>query len=191
MEMNMKKIVLLVALVLWTAAAYGQYVPEWHQGDLQKKGARIAVQGEKLDPETTLQLVTQVGGEEMAASWEKYAKKRGWGVGLTSAGYTVAAAGLAYGGVYLFAAIIGSVFAAIGGQEAVDSVWDNMGPRVSIGTGVMVAGLAAGTTGVVLLCSGNRHLKEIVQACDAAGLPADAELTFGPAPSGVGLVLRF
>ena len=52
------------------------------------------------------------------------------------------------------------------------------------------AGLAAGTTGIVLLCVGNGNLKKIVRTCDAAGLPP-VEIAFGPAPSGVGLTLRF
>ena len=57
----------------------------------------------------------------------------------------------------------------------------------------MLTGLAVGTTGVVLLCVGNGHMKKLARTCDAAGLaplPA-AELTFGPTPSGLGLALRF
>lgn len=187
----MKRFLILIGLVLWTVSAYGQFAGEWHQGDLKKKGAVIAFQDEKLDGETTLSILQEVGGQEMVASWEKYRKERGWGIGLTAGGFTVAAAGLAYGGVYLLAGVVGTMFAAIGGQEAVDKLWDDMGPRVYIGGGAMLAGLAAGTTGIVLLCVGNRNMRRMVEACDAAGLPPAAELTFGPAPSGMGLVLRF
>lgn len=181
----------MIGLVLWTMSAYGQYAGEWHQGDLKKKGAVIAFQGEKLDAETTHAILQEVGGPEMVVSWEKYRKERGWGIGLTAGGYTLAAAGFAYGGVYLMAGVVGTIFVAIGGQEAVDKMWKDLGPRVYIGGGAMLAGLAAGTTGVVLLCVGNRHMRRMVETCDAAGLPPAAELTFGPAPSGLGLVYRF
>ena len=63
-----------------------------------------------------------------------------------------------------------------------------------IGGAAMLAGIAAGTTGVVLLCVGNHRLRNLAASCDAAGLPPvtpAAELTFGPTPSGVGLALRF
>ena len=89
--------------------------------------------------------------------------------------------------------VVGTIFVAIGGQEAVDKLWDDMGPRVYIGGGAMLAGVAAGTTDIVLLCVGNRNMRRMVEACDAAGLPPlpAAELTFGPTPSGLGLALRF
>jgi hypothetical protein len=187
----MKRFLFLIGLVLWSVSAYGQFAGDWSQGDLSRKGAGIAVKGEKLDHESVRALLTQVGGQEMVDSWEKYARQRGWGIGLTAGGYTLAVAGLAYGGVYLMAGVVGTIFAAIGGQEAVDKLWDDMGPRVYIGGGAMLAGLAAGTTGIVLRCVGNRNMRRMVEACDAAGLPPAAELTFGPAPSGMGLVLRF
>lgn len=188
--------ILLIVFVFSLACLKGhaQYVPEWHQGDLKMKGARIAVLGEKLDQETTRALLDQVGGAEMVAEWDRYVDQRGWGIGLTAGGYTLAVAGLCYGGVYLLAGVVGSIFAAIGGQEAVDKMWDDMGPRVQIGGAAMLAGIAAGTTGVVLLCVGNHRLRNLAASCDAAGLPPvtpAAELTFGTTPSGVGLALRF
>ena len=189
----MKKTVILLLALSWAVCARAQYVPEWRQGELKKKGTVMAFQGQKLDRETTQAILDQVGGPEMVASWEKYRKERCWGIGLTSGGYTLAAAGFCYGGVYLIGGIFASMFAAIGGQEAVDKVWDDLGPRVSIGGIVMLTGLAAGTTGVVLLCVGNGKMKKLAKTCDAAGLEPlpVAELTFGPTPSGVGLALHF
>ena len=195
------RILFTVAALLVCTESFAQFVPEWHQGDLKKKGTKIAVLDEKLDRETTLLLVESVGGPEMAADWQKYAKQRGWGIGLTSGGYALAVAGLGYGGVYFLAGIVGTIFAAIGGQEAVDKLWSDMGPRVSIGAAATLVGLAAGTTGVVLLSRGNRRLKDITRTCDEAGLPpleaSDAtaisavQLTLGQTPSGLGLALRF
>ena len=189
----MKKTLTLLLALLWAVGAMAQFVPEWHQGDLKKKGNVIALQGEKLDRETTQAILNEVGGPEMVAAWDKYRKERGWGIGLTSGGYTLAVAGFCYGGVYLMAGLVGTIFAAIGGQEAVDKLWADLGPQVTIGGTAMVTGLAVGTTGVVLLSVGNGKMKKLAKTCDAAGLeplPA-AELTFGPTPSGVGLALRF
>ena len=188
------RFLLLGILALVSTGAFAQYVPEWHQGTMKMKGGRIAIDGAKLDKETTLLVIDRAGGQELVASWEKYARERGWGIGLTAGGYTLAAAGFAYGGIYLIGGVFASIFVAAGGQEAVDKVWDDLGPRVNIGTAVMLTGLAAGTTGVVLLCVGNNHLRKIAKTCDAAGLPpvsSEVQLTFGPTPSGVGLALRF
>lgn len=184
----------LATIAMWflSIPAVAQYVPEWNQGDLKRKGTKIAVQGEKLDKEATLALLNQVGGPEMVASWEKYTSQRGWGIGLTAGGYTLAVAGLAYGGVYFLAGIVGTIFAAIGGQEAVDNLWSELGPRVSIGGGALIGGLVVGTAGAITLGVANGKMKKIVQTCDAAGATAPvAYLTFGPAPSGTGLVLHF
>lgn len=187
----MKRVLVLLSALLWAASAFAQYVPEWHQGDLKKKGTVLALEGVKLDRETTEAILNEVGGPEMVDAWNKYRKERGWGVGLTSGGYTLAVAGFCYGGVYLMAGIVGSIFAAIGGQEAVDKMWSDLGPRVSIGGVAMVSGLAVGTTGVVLLCVGNGNMKKLAKTCDAAGMEPLINVTFGPTPSGVGLALRF
>ena len=191
----MKKVVLLVLSLCWAVSALAQYAvaPEWYQGDLKKKGTVLALQGEKLDRATTEAILSQVGGPEMVAAWDKYRKERGWGIGLTAGGYTLAAAGFCFGGVYIMAGLIGTMFAAIGGQEAVDKLWADLGPMVQVGGVAMLTGLAAGTTGVVLLCVGNGNMRKLAKACDAAGLAplTDVQLTFGPTPSGVGLALRF
>ena len=189
----MKKTVLLLLALCWAVGAMAQYVPEWHQGELTKKGTVLAIEKQKLDRETTQAILNQVGGPEMAAAWDKYRKERGWGIGLTAGGYTLAAAGFCFGGVYLVAGIFGTMFAAIGGQEAVDKLWADLGPMVQIGGVAMFTGLAAGTTGVVLLCVGNGNMRKLAKTCDAAGLApvTDVQLTFGPTPSGVGLALRF
>ena len=188
----MKKFILLFLLLAGTQA-FAQYVPEWHQGELKKKGTVLALQGEKLDKATTQAILDQVGGPDMVAAWDKYRKERGWGIGLTAGGYTLAAAGFCFGGVYVLAGVVGTIFVAIGGQEAVDKMWEDLGPKVQIGGAAMLTGLAVGTTGVVLLCVGNGNMKKLARTCDAAGLEPipTAQLTFGPTPSGVGLALRF
>ena len=189
----MKRVLVLLLALLWAASAFAQYAVEWHQGDLKKKGTVLALQGEKLDRETTEAILNEVGGPEMVDAWNKYRRERGWGIGLTSGGYTLAAAGFCYGGIYIMAGIVGTIFAAPFGEEAVNNMWADLGTNVQIGGIAMLTGLAIGTTGVVLLCVGNGNMRKLAKTCDAAGfepLPA-AELTFGPTPSGVGLALHF
>ena len=64
----MKKTLLLLLGFLWAVSAFAQYVPEWHQGDLKKKGTVLALQGMKLDRATTDAILNQVGGSDMVAS---------------------------------------------------------------------------------------------------------------------------
>ena len=189
----MKKAILLLLALCWAVNGLAQYVPEWYQGELKKKGAVLSIRGEKLGRETTMAVLDQVGGPEMVMAWEKYRKERGWGIGLTAGGYTLAATGFCFGGMYLLAGVIGTVFVAIGGQEAVDKMWADLGPMVQVGGIATLTGLAVGTTGVVLLCVGNGNMKKLARTCDAAGLAplTPVEVTFGPTSSGMGLALHF
>ncbi len=189
----MKRILVVLATLIWGAGAMSQVVPEWYRGELKKSGSVLSVRGEKLDRETTLALLEQVGGQEMAASWEKDRRERNWGIGLTAGGYTVAAAGLAVGGTYFLAGVVGTIFVAIGGQKAVDKLWADIGSKAAVGGAVFLTGFAAGTTGVVLLSTGNSRMRKKARLCDEAGAEPvpSAQLSFGQAPSGAGLMLRF
>ena len=186
----MKRFLLMLLLAFASAAAYSQ-VPEWYQGDLKKRGTRIKVDSVKLDKANTLLLLESVGGEELARKWEKDAALRNWGLGLTIGGYTTMLAGAAFGGVYLLAGIIGTIFVAPFGQEAVDNMWDDIGGKAAAGSITSGAGLAIGTTGVVLLIVGNAKMKKIVRYCNSEGQPREATLSFAPVPGGAGLVLNF
>lgn len=188
--MKSLRIVWALILALVCAEAAAQYIPAWEAGDLARKGTRIAVRDTTLDRETTRLLLQEYGGEDLVQTWDHYAKQRGWGIGLTAGGYSVAVIGAGYSLVYLLAGVVGSAFAAIGGEEAVQGLWDQLGPNVTGGIIVAGVGLAAGTTGAVLLGRSNRQLKGIVNECNEAG-PPSVEVTFGPTPSGFGLALRF
>lgn len=180
----------LISLLFAGQALRAQTVPDWQPGELSRKGARIAVQGVKLDKDGTLMLLEQAGGPDLSGAWQRYASQRGWGIGLTAGGFTTAVVGTGYTLVYITAGAVGTMFAAVGGDEAVQSLWDQLGPRASAGLVVAGAGLVAGVTGIVLLVNGNTHLKRIVSTCNETGAPA-AELTFGATPHGIGLALRF
>lgn len=186
----MKRLILMLLLAFTAAAAYAQ-VPEWYQGDLRKKGTRIAIDSIKLDKANTLLLLESVGGEDLARSWEKDASLRNWGIGLTIGGYTAMLAGTAFGGIYLLAGIVGTIFVAPFGQEAVDNLWDDIGGKAAAGSIVSGAGLAVGTTGVVLWIVGNKKMKKIVRYCNSEGKPREVALSLAPTPGGAGIVLNF
>ena len=190
----MKTKVLLLTLLLFVAAPVlrAQFVPYWEPGDLKKKGTKIAVRGEKLDKTSTYMLLDSVGGEEMTAKWRRDTRLRNWGLGLTVGGFTAAAVGFGFGGAYLLAGIVATIFVAPFGEEAVDDLWDDIGEKTSAGAAITTVGTVVGLTGVVLLCIGNRHMRKTVRYINGTGKPQEAEIVLGPvAPDRVGLALRF
>ena len=190
----MKTKVLLLSLLLFAAAPVlrAQFVPDWEPGDLKKKGTKIAVRGEKLDKASTWMLLDSVGGEEMTAKWKRDTRLRNWGLGLTVGGFATAAVGAAFGGIYLMAGILGTIFVAPFGEEAVNDLWDDIGGKAAVGSTVSGIGMAAGITGIVLLCVGNRHMRKTVRYINESGRPQEAEVVLGPvAADRVGLALRF
>lgn len=188
--MKTLRIVWALILALVCAEAAAQYVPAWEAGDLARKGTRISVRDTTLDRETTRLLLQEYGGEELVRTWDHYVKQRGWGIGLTAGGYSVAVIGAGYSLIYIVAGVVGSAFAAIGGEEAVQNLWDQLGPNFTGGMIVAGVGLVAGTTGAVLLGRSNHQLKGIVRECNEAG-PTSVQVTLGPTPSGFGLSIRF
>ena len=183
-------LILAAALLLIGSAALAQTVPDWQPGQLVRKGTRIAVDSVKLDKPATLLLLEEAGGPQLRADWEKYCAQRGWGIGLTAGGFTLAAGGLFYSMAMVVGGAVGTALVAVGGDEAVQGVWNGMSPRINGGMIVAGVGVAAGVTGVVLLINGNTHLRRIVKDCNDPASGA-VTLSFGPTPSGIGLALQF
>ncbi|MBR5075859.1 MAG: hypothetical protein IKX28_02460 [Bacteroidales bacterium] len=182
--------ILLAALFLLPGGgALAQTVPAWEPGELVRKGTRIAVDSVKLDKAGTLALLEEAGGPRLAADWQKGVSLRHWGTGLTAGGFTLAAAGYLYSMAMVVGGAVATGLVAVGGEEAVQGVWDGMSPQISAGMAVAGVGLAAGLTGTGLLIAGNTRLRRIVKGCNEPAVPV--ELTFGPTPSGIGLALRF
>ena len=199
-------ILLTAALLLAGGRALAQTVPEWKPGQLVRKGTCIAVDTVKLDKAATLRLLEGAGGPQLSDDWQRYCSQRGWGIGLTAGGFTVAAAGIFYSTAMVVGGAVGSALVAVGGDEAVQGVWNGMSPRIN--GGMIVAGVGAvagrlvpfmaaiyvgavaGITGVVLLINGNTHLRRIVRDCNQPGA-SSVTLTLGPTSSGIGLALRF
>ena len=177
-------------LLLGSSQALAQTVPDWKPGQLVRKGTCIAVDTVKLDKAATLRLLEGAGGPQLSDDWQRYCSQRGWGIGLTAGGFTVAAAGIFYSTAMVVGGAVGSALVAVGGDEAVQGVWNGMSPRINGGMIVAGVGAVAGITGVVLLINGNTHLRRIVRDCNEPGA-SSVTLTLGPTPSGVGLALRF
>lgn len=177
-------------LLLGSSQALAQTVPDWKPGQLVRKGTCIAVDTVKLDKAATLRLLEGAGGPQLSDDWQRYCSQRGWGIGLTAGGFTVAAAGVLYSTAMVVGGAVGSALVAVGGDEAVQGVWNGMSPRINGGMIVAGVGAVAGITGVVLLINGNNHLRRIVRDCNEPGA-SSVTLTLGPTSSGVGLALRF
>lgn len=177
-------------LLLGSSQALAQTVPDWKPGQLMRKGTCIAVDTVKLDKAATLRLLEGAGGPQLSDDWQRYCSQRGWGIGLTAGGFTVAAAGVLYSTAMVVGGAVGSALVAVGGDEAVQGVWNGMSPRINGGMIVAGVGAVAGITGVVLLINGNTHLRRIVRDCNEPGA-SSVTLTLGPTPSGIGLALRF
>lgn len=177
-------------LLLGSSQALAQTVPDWKPGQLVRKGTCIAVDTVKLDKAATLRLLEGAGGPQLSDDWQRYCSQRGWGIGLTAGGFTVAAAGVLYSTAMVVGGAVGSALVAVGGDKAVQGVWNGMSPRINGGMIVAGVGAVAGITGVVLLINGNTHLRRIVRDCNEPGA-SSVTLTLGPTPSGVGLALRF
>ena len=186
-----KYLTLLLAtlFLLPCGGALAQTIPDWEPGDLVRKGTRIAIDSVKLDKAGTLLLLEQAGGPQMAADWQKAVSLRHWGTGLTAGGFTLAAAGYLYSMAMVVGGAVGTALVAVGGDEAVQGVWNGMSPHISGGLIVAGVGLAAGLSGTGLLIAGNTRLRRTVKALNEPAAPV--ELTFGPTPSGIGLALRF
>ena len=191
----MKTKLLTLILLLFAAAPVlrAQYVPDWEPGDLKKKGTKIAVRGEKLDKASTYMLLESVGGEEMSAKWKRDTHMRNWGIGLTAGGFALGAFGVGYGGVYILAGIVGTIFIApFGDKEAIDELWKEVGEKAMAGNIMTIAGTAAGITGIVLWATGNKHMKKTVKHLNEVGRPTESEIVFGPVSSDrIGVAYRF
>lgn len=190
----MKTKLLTLILLLFAAAPVlrAQFVPDWEPGDLKKKGTKIAVRGEKLDKASTYMLLEDAGGAEMAAKWKRDVHLRNWGIGLTAGGFALGAFGMAYGGVYILAGIVGTIIVAPFGGDAVDELWKEVGEQAMAGNVMTVAGTCIGVTGIVLWATGGRHLKKTVKHLNEVGRPTESELVFGPVSSDrIGVAYRF
>ena len=168
------RIVTFVICLLACSQAFAQYIPDWKEGDLARKGTMITVGDLVLDREASAALVAQAGGPRLADEWGKAVSKRKLGLGLTIGGFSVTGLGsaLALGGA-MAGGLIGAMVGGIaGGDEGAQegfragalnplTIWS------LVATGV---GAVTGAVGVIQLKSSNDSLNGIVDQCNGIGL---------------------
>lgn len=190
----MKKTLLTFIIVLTAGLSAMAQSPEgiwWNAGDLARAGKTIKLNDEKLGFEQRDLLLMTAGGQELLDTWNKYSNMRTWGTWLTVGGGVVLVSGICVGGIYFLAGMVGTIFVAIGGQEAVDKLWADIGPKATAGGIVSLVGLGGTVTGIVLLCVGNSHLTKTVRYCNELGIPKESQLAFGQTRNGIGLSWTF
>ena len=174
----------------------------WTPGELQKKGTRLAIGGEKLSKEVQTLILSDINGEDLNPQWNKYTREAQAGLWTLVGGSVVFAGGITYMTVlgigYVLGVAIGAGVGAVatGGQGDMsgigDSVAEGMKGKFIASEIITVAVLAGMTTGIVLLCVGHSNLKKVVKYCNSIGSPETAYFNFGTTASGgIGLTFNF
>ena len=118
MRKTLIRTLFITVCLLVGSHAVAQTVPSWEKGSLVRKGGSIVVNGQQLDREATLALLSQAGGAQLADEWGQTASKRGLVIGLTAGGFGVAAVGGALAIAGSFAGSIGDgLGAAMSGSK--------------------------------------------------------------------------
>ena len=198
----MKKFfVLLFSLAVLSSVGASAQTAAFPDGtSFGRKGTRLTVDGVKLDKETQVLVLSNVGGEDLNAEWKKYSNLRNTGLGLTIGGPVVTVFGAGYTFVYLIADIFGVAFGAVaagsvGGedsaQEAAQNVSDQIEPYINAGLAITGVGIVTTVTGIVLLTTGSHKLRKTVNYINDKGVSRNISFDFGAAPSGLGLTMTF
>lgn len=196
----MKRIIISIACLLLSVAAFAQFNDTEFSGLLERHRAGMRLNGTDLSKEEMAIILSDINGVDRTADWAKYKHNRALGKGLIIGGSSAAAAGaLVFVGTgvvwVIVAAFGGGIAAAAGGdgQEVVDDVSKQFAPWF-IGSGAAVgAGLASAAAGIPICIVNNKRMSGIVNEWNAANGQAGSEVSFnfGAAPSGVGFTLNF
>ena len=174
----------------------------WTPGELQKKGTRLAIDGEKLPKDVQTLILSDIEGVDFNPQWNKYTKEAQAGLWTLVGGSVLFLGGGTYftvlGIAYVLGVSIGVGVGAVvtGGQVDLsgvgDSVAEGMRGKFIAAEVMTAAGLVGMTTGIVLLCVGHSNLKKIVKYCNSIGSPETAYFDFGTTASGgIGLTFNF
>lgn len=193
----MKKILLLISLLAVCFAAQAQY-----SGTLKRSGCSLKMDGQKLTKAETTALLSDIGGVDYTASWEKARRGRTTGIVMTSVGSGVAVLGAGVSIVGLFATVIavgaaattGAIVGSVGGEEtaqetassAADQAADSTTPIMTAGLVMMGAGAVTAVAGIPFIVVNCNKMNKIVKTYN--NTPA---LAFGTTGNGLGLTLNF
>lgn len=187
----MKRIITLLAMLLISLAAWGQF-----NRTAKRAGTHIKLDGKKLSRAEQIRLLSNINGADYTHQWNQAATIRNTGMGLTIGGGVVMVGGaavmIAGTAVTAVGATTGAAIGVIGGAEtAKNTAQQGASAGKPIITGGLIAtltGLAATIAGVPMLAVGCTRMKRI---CDRHNAFSSVEVSWGPAPSGVGLCVRF
>jgi hypothetical protein len=191
----MKRIIISLILMTISLGAWAQYAGT---GTIKRVGSHIEMNGEKLSPEAQSTLLSNIGGQDYYADWEKARKGRSTGMGLTIGGGSAVVVGGAALVVGLTASAVGAatggIVGSIGGQESAQQAAEE-GAKAGdpIITGGLIAsalGVAAMGAGIPKIVKNVKKLNGIVNTYNNGGQPS-AQVSFGATGNGIGLALRF
>ena len=206
----MRRCLLILFLLTLSLAASAQYI--------HRKGGHMTRDKETISLEEQQLILSDINGVDYNGLWKDYNTWRKTGLGLTIGGSVVAGGGaltfLTGALVSMLGAAVGAVGGAVGGsiggsEGAQSGAQAGAEAGVQAGQPIMTGGLIAMGVGAVALGAGipvlvvNCKRMNRITADYNATLPEPAveepaaednsllEVAFGPAPSGVGLTLRF
>ena len=164
----------------------------WLPGQLKYKPAKIVIDDYRLPKDLRKALLSNVNGEDLNPKWDKYNTEFWTGLGLLCGGVTGSTICFCWGGAYFLAALVGTIFVAPFGGDAVDELWANMSKEAQIPGYISIATSAMTITGIVLMSVGDRGFRKTVNYCNSIGEPQQAYIDFGPTASGgTGLTFNF
>lgn len=188
----MKRALITIACMLLSIAAFAQFNDTEFNGVLERYRAGMKMDGIVLNADEVAAILSNVDGLDRTAEWQQLKKNRAWGKGLIIGGSSLASVGaVAFVGTGVVYVVV-AIFAAIGGQEAIDNLNAQFNPYFVTSAIVTGAGAATAVAGIPIVVVNNRKMNGIVKDWNNAnGHGSDVSFNFGAAPSGVGFTLNF
>ena len=210
-------IIALVFLALAAGSASAQYIPDIPDGTVKRKGCGMKVEKQKLNWEQQAYILSDIDGKDCTHDWIKARKTRGWGIGLTTGGASVAVVGAGATMVMVVVAALGTAIGAgvgavagsIGGEEqaqesandAAQQVAEEMAPKINACLAVTGVGLVTTVVGIPLWATGSAKMNKIVKAYNNSNVAFEPEFKVGPSIAyspanntvapGVGITVNF
>ena len=187
----MKRILVILVLMLTAVAAQAQYL----DGPYVRRGGHLKGANGKLSKEETAAVLSNIGGQDFTADWNKANGWRKAGIWMIAGGSATAVGGAV---VFLLGATVsaigGATGAVIGGMvggddgasQGADEGVKAGEPYMTAGLIVGAAGLATATAGIPILIVNCSKMNGIVRKSNDT-----VQLSLASGPNGMGLRLSF
>lgn len=208
----MKKLIVSIILMFLACGAYAQIadttvISTETIGVLKRAGGGMKVDKVRLSREERQILLSDIGGIDYNADWNKAKGWRAAGISMIAGGSAVAVVGLGYFmgaavagmlGIVIGAGTAAVVTGAVGGdsnaaaQETSNNVSNEVSPHIAAGLIILTVGAGTAAAGIPITIVNCKRLSNIVDEYNAIHNPApEASLSFGPTRNGIGLALNF